>query len=150
MPGTGSKLMPPQHFTVPFTRSAHVYPSPASSALPSTCRVDPSLNVPIAENGWSAPARTTGFTGDNATEVSVTVVKAAATDFPPSIVREHVSAVPALAQSPPHPTRRKPTSGVAVRVTSVSIGSVAEQVAPHVMPAGDVTRPPPVAATEIV
>jgi hypothetical protein len=55
-----------------------------------------------------------------------------------------VQVVPETASHPLHPVNVDPSRGVAVRVTSVPAGYVAEQVYPQLIPAGlDVTRPLP-------
>lgn len=56
-------------------------------------------------------------------------------------VTVHVVAVPE--QPPPdHPPNVDPVLGVAVSVTAVPLAKLAEQVAPHVMPAGELLTDP--------
>ncbi len=59
------------------------------------------------------------------------------------MVTVHVGSVPA--QSPPHPVNVDVASGAAVRVTTVPVTKVSEQVPGQLMTPGElVTVPPPV------
>ena len=53
--------------------------------------------------------------------------------------------VPVPLQAPPQPVKVEPEAGVAVRLTTVPLAKLAEQVAPQEIPAGElVTVPVPV------
>jgi hypothetical protein len=56
---------------------------------------------------------------------------------------------PVPLQAPPQPVKTKPDAGVGVRVTCVPLLKLALQVAPQLMPAGElVTAPLPVTVTD--
>jgi hypothetical protein len=56
---------------------------------------------------------------------------------------------PVPLHAPPQPAKRNPRSGAALSVTWVPTGKLALQVAPHVIPEGElVTRPLPVRLTD--
>lgn len=69
--------------------------------------------------------------------VSVRVVaNVAVTVFPASIVTVQVRVLGVGMQFADHPTRTEPVPGLAVSVTTVSIGNAFEHVDPHEMPVG--------------
>ena len=75
-------------------------------------------------------------------------MKSALTDRAWLIVTEHA---PVPLQSPPHPANVEPEAGVGVRVTWVPSAKLAEQVAPQLIPAGELlTVPDPVPFLETV
>src|SRR5207245_6842887 len=80
------------------------------------------------------------LSGSVAAKVAVTVVAAESV----------IVHVPVPEQPPPlQPVKAEPAAGLALRVTTVPLAKLAEQVAPQVMPAGPlVTVPAPVAAVD--
>ena len=66
-------------------------------------------------------------------------VKVAVTDLAASIVTRHA---PVPEHAPDHPVKLEVAAGVAVSVTTVPVSNEAEQVAPQLIPAGELETEP--------
>src|SRR5207245_8932650 len=117
----------------PGPRAPWKVPSSAPSALKA--------ELPCPTLSRSLPRNARLIVGaDVGAKVAVTVVAAESV----------IVHVPVPEQPPPlQPVKAEPLAGLAVRVTTVPLAKLAEQVAPQVMPAGPlVTVPAPVAAVD--